>query len=183
SNANITGSNDDDGAGHGNGEIYVATYNGVGINAGSVRQVTKTKNDPTTQQSAVVFAFGRRLSRDGRWIAFETLADNPSANAVPTTAFLVTSVYDSISDTFAQVGPRNFDVGHFPTVIVNGGGSFLIFSSAQNFKSDGTIPASDQASTGLNPNTVTQIFMTPLPTTSPVSVGPFTRLTNITGTT
>src|SRR6185503_14963043 len=54
SNANITGSNDDDGAGHGNGEIYVATYNGVGINAGSVRQVTKTKNDPTTQQSAVV---------------------------------------------------------------------------------------------------------------------------------
>ncbi|HYN24334.1 MAG TPA: hypothetical protein VES69_04760, partial [Pyrinomonadaceae bacterium] len=36
----------------------------------------------------------------------------------------------------------------------------LIFASALNFKPDGTFPAADQASTGLNPSTVTQIFAT-----------------------
>jgi uncharacterized protein (TIGR03437 family) len=177
SNANITGNNDD-GGGNGNAEIYVATYNGTGITSGSVRQITKTKNDTTTQQSAVVFGFGRRLSRDGRWIAFESLNDDPKANAVPGSAFLVSFVYDIIGDTFTQIGPRGFDVGHYPTVVVNSSGSFVIFSSAQNFKSDGTIPAT--AADGLNPAAISQIFMTPLPATS---TGPFTRLTNITGTT
>src|SRR6185436_21156999 len=36
SNANILTTNDDDNLGNGNGEIYMATYNGVGITAGSV---------------------------------------------------------------------------------------------------------------------------------------------------
>ena len=177
SNANLTGNNDD-GGGNGNAEIYLATYNGTTINSGSVRQITKTKNDTTTQQSAVVFGFGRRLSRDGRWIAFESLNDDPKANASPASAFLVSFVYDNISDTFTKIGPRGFDVGHYPTVVVNSSGSFVIFSSAQNFKSDGTAPAT--AADGLNPATISQIFMTPLPATS---AGPFTRLTNITGTT
>ena len=179
SNADILGTNNDDNLGNGNGEIYMATYNGVGINAGSVRQITKTKNNTTTQQSAVVFGYGRRLSRDGRWVAFETLSDDPKANTASTNTSLVTSVYDNLSDTFALIGPRNFDVGHFPTTVVTSSGSFVIFSSAQNLKSDGTVPATDQASTGLNPANVTQIFMTALPA---VSSGPFTRLTNITGT-
>jgi uncharacterized protein (TIGR03437 family) len=177
SNANITGNNDD-GGGNGNAEIYLATYNGTTINSGSVRQITKTKNSTITQQSAVVFAFGRRLSHDGRWIAFESLNDDPKANAVAGSAFLVTFVYDITGDSFTQIGPRAFDVGHYPTVVVNSSGSFVIFSSAQNFKSDGTAPAA--AADGLNPVGISQIFMTSLPA---ASTGPFTRLTNITGTT
>lgn len=177
STADLTGTNND-ANGTGNAEIYIATYTGTGITSGSVRQVTKTKNNTVTQQSAVVFGFGRRLSRDGRWIAFESLNDDPKADAFPNSAFLVTFVYDILSDTFTQIGPREFDVGHFPTVIVNSSGSFVVFSSQQNFKSDGTFPAT--ASDGLNPNQVSQIFMTPLPASS---TGPFTRLTDITGTT
>jgi uncharacterized protein (TIGR03437 family) len=177
STANFTGNNDD-GGGNGNAEIFMATYNGTGITSGTLRQITKTKNNTTTQQSAVVFGYGRRLSHDGRWIAFESLNDDPKANASAASAFLVTFVYDNISDSFTQIGPRNFDVGHYPTVVVNSSGSFLLFSSAQNLKTDGTIPTT--ATDGLNPAEVSQIFMTSLPATS---TGPFTRLTKITGTT
>jgi uncharacterized protein (TIGR03437 family) len=181
SNANITGNNDD-GGGNGNAEIYTAGYNGTNITTGSVRQVTKTKNDTTSQQSAVVFGFGRRLSHDGRWIAFESLVDDPKANASPASAFLVTFVYDVTNDAFMKVGPRGLDVGHFPTVVVNSSGSFVLFSSAQNFKSDGSTPAA--AADGLNAAGVSQIFMAPLISPLPAtSTGPFTRLTNITGTT
>jgi uncharacterized protein (TIGR03437 family) len=148
-----------------------------------VRQVTRTKNDTTTQQSAVAFTYGRRLSRDGRWIAFETLADDPKANNTSTNqSFLVSFVYDNLGDTFTKVGPRATvapgDVGHFPTFTDYTGTSpaTIVFSSALNFKSDGTFPAADQDSTGLNAARLTQVFAVSIPV---LTTGPFTRLTNV----
>ena len=187
SSANLT-ANNDDGGGTGNGEVYVATYNGAAIVAGSVRQVTKTKNNTTTQQSAVVFTTGRRLSRDGRWIAMESLAENPTANATTNTDFLSTFVCDLLINpsTCAPVGPRALtapgDVNHFPGFTDYTGTSpgTVVFTSALNFKSDGTFPTTEQDNTGLNPGRVSQIFATSLPA---ATTGPFTRLSNITGTT
>jgi uncharacterized protein (TIGR03437 family) len=186
SNANLAASNDD-GGGNGNAEVYVATYNGAAIVNGSVRQVTRTRNNTTTQQGAVVFTTGRRLSRDGRWIALESLAENPTANSTTNTSFLATFVCDLLSNpaTCAQVGPRALtapgDVTHFPGFTDYTGTSpgTIVFTSALNFKTDGTFPASDQDATGLNPGRVSQLFATSLPAQS---TGPFTRLTNITGT-
>ncbi len=163
STANLT-ANNDDGGGIGNGEIYVATYNGAAIVAGSLRQVTKTKNDTTTQLSAVVFRYGRRLSRDGRWIAFESRATDPKANSSTNSAFMAAFVYDNLSDTFAPVGPRALadpgDVFQFPTFTDYTGTSpgTVIFTSALNFKTDGTFPSVDQDSTGLNSARTSQIF-------------------------
>src|SRR6185503_10328926 len=109
SNANLVGSNDD-GGGRGNEEIYTATYNGAAIVSGSVRQVTKTK-DPVDAQGISLkptnrFTFGRRMSRDGRYIGLESMATDPKANATSALDFRVTFVYDAVSDTFAQLGPR-----------------------------------------------------------------------------
>jgi uncharacterized protein (TIGR03437 family) len=189
SNANITGNNDD-GGGLNNAEVFSATYNGAAIVNGSMKQVTRTKNNTTTQQSSVVFGLGRRLSRDGRWIALESLADDPKANVPSTSQIAVTFVYDNLLDTFTQVGPRAPDlaeVNHFPTFTNYSGTTpgAVVFTSALNFKSDGTFPAADQAATGLNPGRSSQIFITPLsPASAPPvqSTGPFTRLTNITAT-
>jgi len=189
SNANLTGSNDD-GGGLNNAEIFSATYNGAAIVSGSMKQVTRTKNDPVTQQGSVVFSFGRRLSRDGRWIGLESLATDPKANVTSTSQILVTFVYDNLLDTFTQVGPRAPDiaeVNHFPTFTNYTGTTpgAVVFTSALNFKSDGTFPATDQAATGLNQGRSSQIFITPLsPASAPPvqSTGPFTRLTNITAT-
>src|SRR5438552_9666855 len=98
SNANLAGANDE-GGGVGNAEIYVANFNGTAVSG--LRQVTKTKDGaanpsptvspspnaspaptpiPDTFTTANIFSRGRRLSRDGSFIAFESLANDPKGN-------------------------------------------------------------------------------------------------------
>src|SRR5207249_2492108 len=91
SNANLAGANDD-GGGVGNAEIYLANFNGTAVSG--LRQITKTKDGaanpspspnaspaptpiPDTFATANIFSRGRRLSRDGSFIAFESLANDP----------------------------------------------------------------------------------------------------------
>ena len=185
SNANLTANNDD-----GNAEIYLANFSGTAISG--LRQVTKTKDAVDTNGNVIgtttFFSFGRRLSRDGKFIAFESLAADPGANAAPT-AFSVAFVYDVTLGTFAQLGPRPLaapgDIFHFPTFTDYDGSlspHSVVFTSALNFKSDGTFPTADQDSTGLNPLVAglstrpAQLFLAPLPV---ASTGPFTRITQL----
>ena len=185
SNANLTANNDD-----GNAEIYLANVSGGVVS--NLRQVTKTKDaldsNGNVIGTATFLSFGRRLSRDGRFIAFESLAADPGANAAPT-AFSVAFVYDDSSKTFAQLGPRPLaapgDIFHFPTFTDYDSSlspKSVVFTSALNFKADGTFPAADQDSTGLNPLPTgltarpSQLFLAPLPVSA---TGPFTRITNI----
>jgi uncharacterized protein (TIGR03437 family) len=172
SNANLTGNNDD-GSGLSNAEIYVR-------DSGGLRQVTKTKNDATTGATANIFSFGRRLSRDGKLLAFVSTAADPKANGTPAGPG-VPFVYSVPADTFAQIGPRALstfgDIAQVPTFTDYDSAlspKSVLFTSALNFKSDGTFPAADQTITGLNPLNAEQIFLAPLPA---VSTGPFTRLT------
>src|SRR5258708_2137745 len=190
SNANLTGTNDDDGQGNGNAEDYVATYNGAAVS--SLKQVTKTKDNLTTGATSNVFSIGRRVSRDGKWLLLESLASDPKANGT-NTLFYVPFIYDIVNDAFAQVGTRALtipgDIAHFPTFTdYNNPLSPLspgavVFTSALNFKSDGTFPAAttaDPDSNGLNPSRAAQIFLTPM-NPSVQTTGPFTRITNIPG--
>jgi uncharacterized protein (TIGR03437 family) len=133
------------------------------------------------------FVFGKRISRDGRYVALESIATDPKANSA-TNGFLVTFVYDSTSDVFAQVGPRATatpgDVNHYPTFTDYTGTTpgTVIFTSGLNIKSDGTILTQGDTA-GLNPDLVSQVFAVPLSfVTDAMKNGPFTRLTNITGT-
>ncbi|HEV2903971.1 MAG TPA: hypothetical protein VGW32_02940, partial [Pyrinomonadaceae bacterium] len=184
SNANLATDNNY-GGGNGNSEVFVATYNGAAIVGGSTRQITKTRD--TNQGVGVLFSVGRRLSRDGRWVAFETKAESPTANAATNTDFLVSFICDLESNptTCTQVGPRPLaapgDVPfRFPgfTDYTGTTPGTVIFTSALNFKSDGTFPTLDQDNTGLNPARASQIFATSLPA---ATTGPFTKLTNIPG--
>jgi uncharacterized protein (TIGR03437 family) len=177
SNANLAGNNNDDGNGHGNAEIYVADYNGASVS--NLRQVTRTKAD-ASNATVNIFSLGRRLSRDGSVLAFESLADDPKANG-SNKPFLAIFVYNLSSDTFTQVAPRALsspgDIIHFPTFTDYNGAlspSTLVFASALNFRADGTFPTQAQDSEGLNPSRVTQVFATQIPATSSNT---FTRLT------
>jgi uncharacterized protein (TIGR03437 family) len=180
SSGNLTATNDDL-----NAEVYLANFNkGTGAVSG-LKQVTKTVADTTTHATVNGFQFGRRLSRDGKFIAFESAAADPKANAAPT-AFPAAFLYDVQADTFAQVGPRALtapgDVLHFPTFTdydVALHPASVVFTSALNFNPDGTFPTADlDATTGLNSRHVEQLFRAPIPA---LSTGPFTRLTNIPG--
>lgn len=170
SNANIpsvgssAGSNADN-----NAEIYIATLNGGAVTA--VKQVTNTTTDPTTNETRVnVLSPGRRLSRNGKWLGFESLADLTGSGSNQATFALF--VYNVTAGTFTQVGPRatsGADVLRFPTF--TGDSSTLVFASALNFNPDGTAPSS--STTGLNPNQTVQLFSAPV-----TSLNSFTRLTN-----
>ena len=161
STANLTGNNDD-GSGRGNLEIYVGSYDGASFSV--VRQATRTKDETRLVNSLHP---GRRVSRDGSLIALESLAADPKANSATNEAAHAIFVYNISADTFVQVGQRAptgvNDVIRFPTFTDYNASlqpATLIFASFLNYKPDGTLAPADQASTGLNPTTVTQIYAT-----------------------
>ncbi|MEP6820180.1 MAG: hypothetical protein ABJA18_11645 [bacterium] len=178
SSANLAGGNDDTGHTNGNEEVFVANFSGSALT--NFRQATRTKNVPNLVVN--VLSPGRRLSRDGALIALESLMDDPKANTTPTQTSRAIFVYNIAADTFVKVGPRaegsgDFGFLKFPTFTDYNSSlapSTLVFGSALNFKADGTFPAADQASTGLNPQNQPQIFSTQIPATSSNT---FTRLT------
>lgn len=177
------GTNNDDGSGHGNPEIYRATVgassSAVAPGLNNVRQVTKTKKD-SLALNVNRFSFGRRMSRDGGFIAFESIAEVPDANTGTNKTILGFFVYNNADQSIKQVGtrPTDFsDIIHEPTFTDYNGTltpATLLFVSAQNFKADGTFPPADQASTGLNPSNQPQVFATQLPV---ASTNTFARLT------
>lgn len=198
SSANLAAAktNNDDGAagdGHGNAEVYVAGFNGSGLD--NIRQITKTKAEasgaPNSGLTLNLLSAGRRLSRDGAFVAYESRAEDPTANSATNTGFLAVFVSRTSDSTATLVGPRSpstsvtGDVIHFPTFADYDSSlapHTLIFASALNFKTDGTFPSEAEDNTGLNPfNPATptfprpnQIFATQVPVTSSKT---FTRLT------
>jgi uncharacterized protein (TIGR03437 family) len=179
SNGNLTGDNNDDGAGHGNAEVFLANYNGSTFSG--LRQVTKTKDDASQTRPVNLFGLGRRLSRDGSVLGLESRATEPKSNGA-NEGFPAVFIYDVVGNAFQKIGTRvTFDdVPRYPTFTdysVSLKPSTLVFASAVNFLPDGTLPTT--ASDGLNPNNVSDIFATqvqiPIPTTP---ANTFTRLTN-----
>jgi uncharacterized protein (TIGR03437 family) len=157
-----------------NAEVYLGSYDGT--TATVTRQVTRTTT-PFAGFVTNIFHWGRRISRDGNLIAFESLADLSGDNSIKATTTVF--IYDVAANSFKQIGPRatfsnaqrfptftDYDVALHPATIV--------FSTGLNFRADGTIPTT--ASEGLNPLGATQFFASPV-TGTPT----FTRLTNIPG--
>ena len=177
SSANLAGSNDD-----GNAEVYLANFSGSGLT--NIRQVTKTKTSSTSPANVNIWSPGRHLSRDGGYLAFESLATDPKANADSNNAYLGMFVYTIATDSFVLVGPRPTtglpDIIRFPTFTDYQAGtltpSSLVFASALNFRPDGTIPASADAAQGLNSQGTPQIFLTQIPASSSNT---FVRMTNV----
>jgi uncharacterized protein (TIGR03437 family) len=156
SNANITSNNSDN-----NMEIYVGEYNGAAVS--NLRQVTRTTAS-ATGTSVNLFSPGRRMSRNGNLLAFESASNDPKSNGAIQPALAI-FVYDILADTFTAVGERSTtstDVLRFPTF--TGDNSRVVFVSALNFRANGTL--STTATEGLNPPVGginrPQIFSVPL---------------------
>jgi uncharacterized protein (TIGR03437 family) len=171
SSANLATNNAD-----GNAEIFLADTGSSGLS--NITQVTRTQNGAGNTN---ILSPGRRLSRDASYIAFESRATDPKANTVPTSQFLGMFVYTVATDSFVEVAqrPTTFtDVARFPTFTDYNAAllpSSLVFTSALNFRPDGTFPATAQDNEGLNPQRTAQIFLTSLPASTTQS---FVRLTN-----
>jgi uncharacterized protein (TIGR03437 family) len=167
-------------ADQGNGEIYVASFSGVGVS--NLRAVTKTPPERRAgfeQTSVNILSPGRRVSRDGQLLVFESTANFAANGTLPTATPLASTsgvyLYNIAANTFAQVASRPLDtqtdVGiRWPTF--SGDSTRVVFTTNLNLKADGTALASGDT-TGLNPSRNAQVFTAPVATLNQLS-----RLTN-----
>lgn len=170
------------------GEIFytdIVAGSGTTVNQ---RQVTQTSATP----GAIVntFSYGKRMSRDGRYIAFDSFAELETANSPVQTSF-ATYLFDTMppmsAASFIKVLPRSTadsaatggDLPRFPTFTDYTGlePGTLVFETRLNITSTGTIPSN--AADGLNPNPArpAQIYSSPLSTIRAAQT--FTRLTEL----
>lgn len=185
SNGNLTGNNADL-----NAEVYIARLSSPGGASQLLRQVTQTQQ--TAERAGIsvnIFSPGRRLSRDGQFLAFESSARLDGDNAIQDAAglFLVNVSNPAVASfTFRQIGPRatsGADVLRFPTfatettesgVTIN----TLVFTSALNFRANGT--AADANNPGLNPPPNANSSSAPQIFAANLAGDTFVRLTNFT---
>ncbi|HEX5705679.1 MAG TPA: hypothetical protein VFX96_00170 [Pyrinomonadaceae bacterium] len=168
----------------GNGEIHVADFNGSA--ASNVRPVTATPRS-TDGDPTIILSPGRRLSRNGQFVAFETLANIGSNGTVSGDLqnTLAAYVLNISSGTFTAVVQRPptgqiADVLRFPTF--TGDSATVVFASSLNLRATNGEVLAENSTDGLNPGTatarLTQIFAVAVPsgTTAPANYQKLTRL-------
>lgn len=175
-------------------EIFYADIDSNG-DLGTLPKIQVTNTVPAVPGTLVnMFDYGKRISRDGRFIAFDSFAAfETSGNPIQTS--FATYVYDDTppptnppSSKFVRVLPRSDadsgatlgDLRRFPTFTDYQGQApdTLVFSTRMNITAAGAIPAN--ANDGLNPNTVrpAQVYSLPLNTIR-TTAQTFTRLTKL----
>lgn len=178
-----------------NYEVFVADLNADGAlpttNIGVRKQITVTA--PTSAGDPVnILDFGKRMSRDGRYIALDSYADLQGENTGTNYTTFALYLYDVQSAAFRRIGPRSDadatisggEVPHFGgfTDYIDGTRvpQTLVLESRQNIVANGTVAAA--AADGLNPDATRppQIYAYPLVVNMmqvPAEVPTFKRLT------
>ncbi len=170
-----------------NEEVFFTDLNAAGAPTGTKRQVTVTT--PTNPGDVVnILELGRRMSKDGRYIAFDSFADLANEHSGVNYNDFATYLYDATANSFRRILARSSadtaatggDVSRYPGFTdndSNGTPSTLVLETRMNIKADGTIPTT--ASDGLNNTTIrgTQIYSYPL-NVAPASAT-FTRLAKL----
>jgi hypothetical protein len=171
----------------GNVEIYYADLlGGTGdVTETSVkRQVTiTTRNNPGDLVN--ILDLGRRMSRDGRYIAFDSYADLAGEHGGANQPGFALFVFDAQANTFRRVGPRSDadaaasgDVPRYPSFTdtdANGTPATLVFETRQNILPNGTVAPNNES--GLNPNAARPAQIYAYDLTVPAASATFTRLT------
>ena len=168
-----------------NEEIFFSDLDMAGAPTGTKRQVTTTT--PATAGAVVnILDPGRRMSRDGRYIAFDSFAELETPGGTANIASFALYVYDTTTSTFSRTGPRSTadsaatggDIAHYPGFTdydEMGVATTLVLETRLNIKADGTVAATE--SDGLNPDPTRPVQIYSIPLTSAGAM--FTRLTKL----
>lgn len=172
----------------GNFEIFFTdlSANGSVSVAGLKRQITQTERD-NPGEVVNVLNFGRRMSRDGRYIAFDSYADLTNANGGSNQPGFGLFLYDVTNNSFRLIGPRSDadsgaaggDVQRYPGFTdYNGNGEpqTLVLETRMNITAEGTIPANEDD--GLNPNETRPAQIYSYPLNVEAAAATFDRLTS-----
>ena len=177
-----------------NFEIFYVDLDSTGAvsTTGAKKQITVTSRVGLGDIVNVLDA-GKRMSRDGRYIAFDSYADLQSENSGTNYTSFALYLYDTQvpvttppTNPFRRVGPRSNadttanggDVPHFPGFTdtdASGAPSTLVLDTRLNIVANGTVSATNDG--GLNPDATrpTQIYSYTLNTAAMAAT--FERLT------
>ena len=170
-----------------NEEIFYSDLTAAGVPTGTKKQVTTTS--PTNAGDPVnILNTGRRMSRDGRYIAFDSYADLANENSGTNYTSFATYVYDATTNTFRRILARSDadsaatggDVARYPGFTdtdANGTPSTLVLETRLNIKSDGTVAS--VATDGLNNTTERQSQLYSFNLAAPAATATFSRLTEL----
>ena len=176
-----TGSNADN-----NVEIFISDLDGTGrpSTTGIRRQITSTTR-ANPGDIVNILDLGRRMSRDGRYVAFDSYADLKNENGGANYTSFALYLYEVATNTFSRIGPRSDadsvasggDIAHYPGFTDydsnTGAPGTLVLETRLNITANGTVATTNDA--GLNPNSTrpVQIYSYSLTASSAA----FTRLT------
>ncbi|MDH3494251.1 MAG: hypothetical protein OEM82_11925 [Acidobacteriota bacterium] len=169
-----------------NREVFFSDLDGNGAPTGMKKQITVTT--PTNPGGTVnAVGFGRRMSRNGNLIVFDSYADLANEHSGENQAAFGTFLYDVAADTFRRIGARSDDdpdasggdIERLPgfTDYVAGEPQSLILETRMNIAPDGNVP--DDPENGLNNdfNRPAQLYTYPL--NVPAATATFTRITKL----
>ncbi|MET0648326.1 MAG: hypothetical protein ABW208_17070, partial [Pyrinomonadaceae bacterium] len=169
-------------ANRGNGEIFAAVLNPDSGAVQSTRQLTRTPPETRIGAQLVsvnVLSPGRRVSRDGSRVVFESTgvynADGSLNGVLADSYGIYIANVSGTSTTFEQVGQRapvnQLDLPtRWPTF--TGDNTRVVWASNLNYNADGTV--STTTGTGLNQTNLAQIFSAPVAALTTVA-----RVTNL----
>jgi hypothetical protein len=180
----MTGSNTDN-----NEEIFFVDLDAAGALGANRKQVTTTAR--TNPGDVVnVFNFGRRMSRDGRYIAFDSYADLANENGGTNQTSFATYIYDTtlttnafrriLARSTADSGASGGDIQRYPGFTdydANREPQTVVLQTRMNIKPDGTIPAT--SSEGLNDVAARPAQIYSFPLNAPAASAIFTRQTKL----
>ena len=169
-------------------EIFYSDLNAAGTPSGAnQKQITNT-TQTSLAQTINIFDIGRRMSRDGRYIAFDSFADLAGENGGANYTTFALYLYDATTSAFRRIGPRSDadatatanggDIAHYPGFTdtdANGTPQTLVLETRLNIIPAGTVAVNNDD--GLNPNTVRPAQIYSYPLNVPAATATFTRLT------
>jgi uncharacterized protein (TIGR03437 family) len=153
--------------------------------APGVAKVQVTVTTPTNPAALVnIYDIGRRMSRDGRYIAFDSYADLANENAGTNYTSFATYIFDTTTTTFRRVLPRSDadsaalggDVARYPgfTDTNNAGTpSTLVLETRMNINAAGTMATGNE---GLNPDPIRPVQVYKYTLSQPPAAATFTRI-------
>jgi outer membrane biosynthesis protein TonB len=156
-----------------NEEIYFADLVAGSPTVATVKKQVTTTTSTNAGDPVNILDLGRRMSRDGRYIAFDSYADLANENSGTNYTSFALYLYDTNANSFRRIGPRSDadtaaaggDVAHYPGFTdtdAAGAPATLVLETRLNIKPDGTVPTN--SSEGLNDNEVrpSQLYSYPL---------------------
>lgn len=170
--------------------FYVDLTAGAPVVSAGRQITTTTQTNPGDLVN--LWTYGRRMSRDGRYIAFDSYADLASGGANQTSFALY--VFDTMLTTgaFRQIGPRSNadsaasggDIAHYPTFSADADSTgtmqtALVFTTRQNINAAGAIPSNQDDGLNTGAARPAQIYSHLLNVSAGAAPAGFVRLTNL----